>query len=68
MARIGLGGLRGRLSLGVVVVVALALAAMAVIFNVVLDNRLSADANSVFGTPSQAPKSVAAGAEFALAR
>jgi len=47
VARIGLGGLRGRLSLAVVLVVALALAAMAAIFNVVLDNRLSADANSV---------------------
>src|SRR5207248_2990236 len=47
VARIGLGGLRGRLSLAVVGLVALALAAMAAIFNVVLDNRLSADANSV---------------------
>ena len=40
-------GLRGRLSLAVVAVVAIALIAMAAIFNVVLDNRLSADANNI---------------------
>jgi len=40
-------GLRGRLSLAVLAVVAIALIAMAAIFNVVLDNRLSADANNI---------------------
>ena len=47
-------GLRARLSLSVLAVVALAIAAMAVGFNVVLDNRLSSDANSVLRTRTSA--------------
>ena len=47
-------GIRGRLSLAVVVVVATALIAMAAIFNVVLDHRLSADANNILRSRASA--------------
>lgn len=54
MARIRIGGLRAPLMLTVALVVALALAAMAVIFNVVLSGRLSADADGLLRSRADA--------------
>jgi signal transduction histidine kinase len=50
VARIRIGGLRARLTVTVGVVVAIALAAVALVYNAVLDSRLSSDANGLLSS------------------